>query len=278
MHSFDGLWVFVTGASSGIGLATARRLRQLGFQVLCTARSSESLELLRAEFGFSIFMEATDPSSVESAFLDAVRLSGGRLFGVFLNAGYGLPGFLEDVPRAALAHQLSVNVLATHQLMALSVKHMAQHADGRILINSSVLGVVAQPLRSSYVASKWALEGLADTLRLELVGTGIRVSLLEPGPVLTSFRSTARRALLSAVDIEHSRHRARYEPLLAKLANPGPVAPFTLSAEQCALIAARAFTDRSPKARYPVTLQARVLGPLKRLLPVSLMDRVASMF
>ena len=133
--------------------------------------------------------------------------------------------------------------------------------------NSSVLGLVAMPYRGAYNASKFALEGLSDTLRLELQGTDIHVSLVEPGPILSRFRANSLVALEKHIDIENSVHKVRYRRVLERLNKEGPAVPFTLPPEAVLKKVIHALEARKPRARYYVTVPTYLFGYLKRVLP-----------
>jgi len=153
---------------------------------------------------------------------------------------------------------------------------MRAQGEGRIIQDSSVLGFVAMPYRGAYVASKYALEGMTDALRLELAGTGIHPVLIEPGPILTRFRANSLAAFRRHVDIAGSPHRERYEAMLERLEKEGEAVPFTLPPEAVLKKLIRALEARRPKARYYVTLPTYLFGGLKRVLSDRLLDRIVS--
>lgn len=266
--------ILITGASSGIGEAAARRLRAEGWQVLATARRAADLERLAAAGLTPIELELASPDSVDAAAERVLDLTGGRLDALFNNAGYGQPGAVEDLPRQALQHQFEVNVFGPAQLTNRLLPAMRRQGHGRIVVNSSVLGLVALPMRGAYNASKFALEGLCDTLRLELYGSGIHVSLIEPGPIVSRFRANAHRHFLAHIDRESSPHAAVYAAMEARLTRPGPVAPFTLPAEAVVRHLRHALNSPRPRPRYYVTLPTYLLGTLRRLLGSRTLDRV----
>lgn len=252
-------------------------MRAAGFEVIASARREDDLEALRVEGFKAVHIDNSDTRSVEGGFAAALELaSDGRVWGVFCNAGYGQLGALEDITVDCLRAQLETNVIGTHALVRVACAHMRERGGGRILINSSVLGVVGMKLRGAYVASKFALEGLADVLRLEVADVSIGIGLLEPGPVYTRFRANALLAFREHVAPIQSRHTTKYSALQKKLATEGPVVPFTMSAEDCARIAMRAFTDQRVKPRYRATVQTHVFSALKRMLPARWMDRIAA--
>jgi NAD(P)-dependent dehydrogenase (short-subunit alcohol dehydrogenase family) len=277
----DGVWgngyVLITGCSSGIGLAVAKGLRSRGKRVIATARRLEDVRKLQEQGFEALFMDMDDVASIEVGFRQAEEVAGSAgIWAVFCNAGYGQPGAVEDLTSDGLEAQLRTNVIGTHAVIRSAIRHMRANGGGRIMVNSSILGFCAGPMRSAYVASKFALEGIADCLRLELAGSGISVSLLQPGPVLTRFRANGIVPFERYVVRAGSVFESRYEALGRKLRTEGPVARFTLPAESCIDPAWHAFAAKRPRARYPVTFPTKLMRVLKRLLPTRVIDRMAS--
>lgn len=264
--------ILITGCSSGIGLHCARRLAQRGWQVIASARRAESVAQLQREGFTAIVLDLDDSASIHAGVAQTLALTGGRLDALFNNGAYGQPGAVEDLPREVLRAQLETNLLGTHELTCLVIPLMRQQGYGRIVHNSSVLGFMPLAYRGAYVASKYALEGLTDTLRLELRGSGISVSLIEPGPILSQFRANAHRAFLAHIDREHSVHRAAYQRAEARLTKPGPAQPFTLSPEAVLQKLIHALESPRPRARYAVTVPTHLFAVLKRLLPTPALD------
>lgn len=266
--------VLITGCSSGIGHCAAHYLRQQGFQVVASARTAEDVARLQQEGLQAVALDLADEASIEAGVEQALALTGGSLYGLFNNGAYGQPGALEDLPTAALRQQFNTNLFGTHHLTRLLLPTMLAAGEGRIVQNSSVLGLVAMQFRGAYNASKFALEGYTDTLRLELAGTGVHVSLLEPGPIETRFRANARAAFLRHIDPEHSRHRQGYRQTLARLQKPGPSSRYSLPAEACMAPVYHALTSPRPKTRYPVTRATVMMSWFKRLLSDRALDRL----
>lgn len=265
--------ILITGCSSGIGYATAHLLRQDGWRVYSSCRRQEDVARLRAEGFHCMQLDITDDTQIQSA-IETVVTEFGHLDALFCNAGYGQTGAAEDLNRAALLEQFNTNVFGTWQCINAAMKIFRRQQHGRILVNSSILGYAAMPWRSAYNSSKFALEGLCDTLRLETHSSGIYISLLEPGPIATRFRPNALLKFKEYIDVEHSAHREAYLAQLNRLQANNPVAPFTLTAEQCASVCARALNARKPKARYPVTVPAHLFWYLKKFLPISWLDQL----
>jgi NAD(P)-dependent dehydrogenase (short-subunit alcohol dehydrogenase family) len=222
----------------------------------------------------SLPLDLCDATSIQSAVAEVLAQTGGRLDALFNNAGYGQPGAVEDISRAALREQFEINLFGALELTNQVIPVMRQQGAGRILYNSSVLGLVAFPYRGAYVASKFALEGLADTLRLELAGTGIHVSLIEPGPILSRFRDNAHAAYQRHIYAENSPHREQYAAMEARLLKKGPAALFTLPPEAVLKRVIHALESPRPHARYPVTAPAYLFAALRRLLPTRWLDAI----
>jgi len=266
--------VLITGCSSGIGRCVAHGLKARGWRVFATARQPADADRLRAEGLESVLLDLRDSASIRAAVMAVLDRTGGRLEALFNNAAFGLPGAVEDLSREALREQFETNVFGTLELTNSVVPVMRGQGGGRILYTSSVLGLVAFPYRGAYVASKFALEGLADTLRLELVGTDIHVCLIEPGPISSKFRDNAHAAYRRHIQTETSPHRERYAALEARLMKEGPAAPFTLPPEAVLKRAIHALESPRPRARYPVTVPTYLFGALRRLLPTRALDAI----
>jgi NAD(P)-dependent dehydrogenase (short-subunit alcohol dehydrogenase family) len=264
--------VLVTGASTGIGHEAARMLRGRGYRVLATARKADDLATLAAEGFEALPLDLGHPDSVAACASAAIDRTGGGPWALFNNAGFGLPGAVEDLTRAALRAQFEVNLFGTVDLTVRLLPAMRRAGAGRVVMNSSVLGFVSLPLRGAYTASKHALEAIADTLRLELHGTGVCVSLIEPGPVRSRFRENALAAFAEHVDPERSPFAARYTRATARGFAAINEPPFTLPPKAVARAVLKALSARRPRARYRVTLPAHALGVLTRVLPDRALD------
>ena len=180
--------ILITGCSSGIGLASAREMKARGWRVFATARKPEDLKRLRDEVGVeSLYLDYTEPDSIEKAARHVLEATDGRLSALFNNGAYGQPGAVEDLKPQVLRAQFEANVFGWHHLTSLLIPAMRAQKAGRVVFCSSVLGLVAAPYRGAYCASKFAIEALADALRLELAPSGIKVILIEPGAIATRF-------------------------------------------------------------------------------------------
>jgi NAD(P)-dependent dehydrogenase (short-subunit alcohol dehydrogenase family) len=266
--------VLVTGSSSGIGYCAAHGLRARGYRVIAAARKPEDVERLRREGLDSVRLDLDSTACIREALREVAELTGERLYALFNNAGFGQPGAVEDLSREVLRAQFETNVFGTLELSNLVIPWMRRAGEGRIVQNSSVLGFVSLAYRGAYNASKYALEGLYDTLRLELAGTDIHAILIEPGPISSRFRANALAAFRRNIDLEHSVHREKYLATLRRLGSEDPVAPFTLPADAVVQKLIRALESRRPKPRYYVTFPTYLFGTLKRLLGSRALDRV----
>jgi NAD(P)-dependent dehydrogenase (short-subunit alcohol dehydrogenase family) len=266
--------VLITGCSSGIGYCVAKGLQQRGYRVFATARRPESVEALGAEGFESLQLDLDDPASIRQAVDEILYRTQGELYALFNNGAFGLPGAVEDLSRDAIRAQFETNFFGWLELTNQVLPVMRNQGYGRIIQNSSVLGFVAMPFRGAYNATKFAIEGMSDTLRLELTGTDIHVSLVEPGPILSRFRANALAALQQYIDVEHSVHRERYQRVLQRLNKEGPAVPFTLPPEAVLKKVIHALEARKPRARYYVTFPTYLFGYLKRLLPTKTLDRL----
>lgn len=264
--------ILITGCSSGIGLACAKVLKERGWRVLATARRAEDQNMLREEVGVEpLSLELADPDSVANCAADALARSGGRLDALFNNAAYGQVGAVEDLTPDVLRRQIEVNLIAQHDLTRRILSTMRGQGHGRIVQCSSVLGLVSAPMRGAYCASKFAMEALSDAMRMELAGTGIHVSLIEPGPIRTRFVETALANFIKTVDIAASPHRERYEARLAGMQQGGRNR-FKLEPEAVAAKLVHAVESPRPKRRYYVTTPTYASAALKRLAPQGAID------
>ena len=263
--------IVITGCSSGIGLETAKYLRERDITVYPTARDLKDVEILRS-MGFEYAMElnVTKPEEIEKVIADVLAKEG-SIDVWFNNAGFGQPGALEDIRTEVLREQFETNVFGLHECTRQIIPVMKKQGYGKIIQHSSVLGLISLFGRGAYNASKYAIEGLTDTQRLELQGTGIYAVLLNTGPITSHFRENAMKKLRQNVDIEHSDHREKYlRSLQAKKSD----VPFNEEADSVARVVYRIILSEKPKPRYYITKATYLLGYLKRVLSTSLLDRI----
>lgn len=266
--------LLITGCSSGIGHAAAHAMAERGWRVFATARKEEDVARLREEGFEALKLDLDSSASIEAAVASVAQRTGGTLTALFNNGAYGQPGAVEDLSRDVLRQQLETNLLGTHELTTRVLPMMRAQGHGRIVHNSSVLGFAALPYRGAYVCSKFALEGLTDTLRQELLGRGIHISLIQPGPITSRFRENAHRAFRANIDTRHSAHAETYRKVEARLASQDGKGAFTLGPEAVVAKLIHALEHPRPKPRYAVTLPTHLFSALKRVLSTRGMDRV----
>lgn len=266
--------VLITGCSSGIGYTTAVELKNRGHKVIASARKAEDVARLEQEGFTAIQLDLADSKSINSAVKQALEIGNKQIDVLFNNSGFGQPGAVEDLSRDALRFQFETNVFGTQELTNLLIPVMRKQGQGRIIYNSSILGLVAMRYRGAYNASKYALEGLADTLRLELHGSNITVSLIEPGPILSKFRENSFALYKKNIDTEKSVHKDTYKAMEDRLQKEGTAVPFTLPAKAVADKVIHAVESDSPKIHYYVTFPTYLFAYLKRLLPASWLDNL----
>lgn len=268
--------VLITGCSSGIGLASAREMKSRGWRVFATARKAEDLARLEDEEGVeSLYLDYAEPESIVTAVAQVLEATGGKLTALFNNGAYGQPGAVEDLKREVLRAQFEVGFFGWHDLTARVIPAMRKQGEGRIVFCSSVLGLVSAPYRGAYCASKFAVEALADALRLELSATRIKIVLIEPGPIASRFLEHALEAYRRHIDLDASHHSEIYRTRIARLEEGGDQT-FKLGPEAVALKLAHALESRSPKRRYYVTVPTYAAALFRRFLPTSVLDAIAA--
>jgi len=267
--------ILITGCSSGIGAAAAHTLRGRNWRVFATARKRDDIDRLIA-LGFEAFrLDYEDPGSVAETAEAVLGLTDGKLDAVFNNGAYAIPGALEDIPAEALRALFEANFIGWHDLTRRLVPAMRARQTGRIVQCSSVLGLVAMKYRGAYTASKFALEAYSDTLRQELKGTGVHVSLIEPGPIGTRFTENALANFdrwIGEDGMNASVHRETYEKRRIRMESGEP-GPFKLPPEAVVKRLIHAVEAKHPKERYRVTVPTTLMAVARRVLPTRLLDR-----
>ena len=266
--------ILITGASSGIGAYCARALSEDGWRVFATARNSADIAALEADGLEALYMDYRDGGSIAAAFEEVTAKTGGRLDALFNNGGYAQPGAVEDLPVAALREQFEANFFGWHDLARRVVPAMRAAGRGRIVQCSSILGLAPVKYRGAYVASKHALEGLSLCLRAELQGSGVHVSLIEPGPVKSRIATNALTWFLANIDHENSPHRQAYQAQLSRLEAGGSASRLKVGPEAVCKVLRHALLSPRPRPHYVVTVPARTGVVLKRILPSRLFYRV----
>jgi len=270
----EGKSILITGCSSGIGLCVAEGLFKRGYRVFATARKQKDVKILLNKGMESFQLDLDDSVSIKRA-VDAVfNKTEGKLFALFNNGGFGQPGAVEDLKRDVLREQFETNVFGYLELTNLILPAMRRQGYGRIIQNSSILGFISLPFRGAYIASKHALEGLSDTLRMELRGTNIYVSIIEPGPIEAKFRQNAYAKYIDNIDAKSSHFHDKYKVMEERLIKETAPLPFTLPATAVLEKVLQALENSKPKARYYVTLPTYLFAGLKRLLPEFLLEKL----
>lgn len=268
--------ILITGCSSGIGHDAAHALHARGWRVFATCRQQADCDRLRAEGLDSFRLDYADEASIEAAVATALDRTGGTLDAIFNNGAFACPGAVEDLPRGALREIFETNLFGYHDLTRRLIPVMRAQGHGRIINCSSVLGLVGAKWRGAYVATKFAMEGLSDVMRIEMRGTGIHTILIEPGPIGTLIRQNAIPHFEKWIDWENSARRAQYEQLRGRLYEKRGPDPFELPASAVTRALIKALESPRPKARYYVTTPTYLMGFLRRVLPTSLLDWVIS--
>jgi short-subunit dehydrogenase len=264
--------VLITGCSSGIGLCIAIGLQKKGYRVFPTVRTKEDLKKLQ-DLGFeALYLELSSSDSIKSAVFKLYEKTD-SLYALINNGAYGQAGALEDISREVLEKQFQTNVFGWHELTNLLLPKMRNHDSGRIVYISSVLGFVAMPFRGPYIASKFAIEGLVSTLRIELCNTNIKFSVIQPGPIESKFRQNAYKAFKENVDTSNSHYLNQYESMIKRL-NSGKNAKFTLSPDAVLKCTIHALESNSPKNYYRVTFPTKLFALLGNILPSKWMDNI----
>jgi NAD(P)-dependent dehydrogenase (short-subunit alcohol dehydrogenase family) len=264
--------ILITGCSSGIGYRTAHALAARGYRVIASARQAADVAHLQSEGLTAVRLDLDDPTSIGDAVGEVLERTGDRLYALFNNAGFGQPGAVEDLSREALRAQFETNLFGLVELTNHVLPIMRRQGQGRIVQTSSILGIGALPYRGAYVASKYALEGITDTLRLELKGSGVFVSLLEPGPIESRFRDNSLAAFERNIRREGSAHEQAYAALERRLQGRQGGSRFKQGPEAVVRQLIHALESPRPRARYPVTLPTRFFAIARRLLPDRALD------
>lgn len=265
--------ILITGCSSGIGFDAANTLKERGHRVIATCRKTEDIQKLTGLGLEAILLNVDDTASIESAFKKVMDITEGKLDVLINNAGYGQIGALEDLNAELIRAQFQTNVFGLMELSRLAIPVMRKQGQGRIINISSVLGIISLPLKGAYNASKYAVEGLSDTLRLELKPAGIDVITIEPGPIESSWNHTLIDSF-NQIDIENSVFKKQYQTLQASAIQKKSDSTFTKKASAVTKKLIHAIESKKPKVKYSVTFPAYLFVCLKRMLPTRMLDRL----
>ncbi|MEH6726677.1 MAG: SDR family oxidoreductase, partial [Hyphomicrobiales bacterium] len=257
--------VLITGCSSGIGYHCAHAMQKRGWLVFATVRNKSDLRRLESEGLTVLHLDYTDQASITKCVEDVLTQTDGKLDALFNNGAYGQAGAVEDLRVDTLRAQFEANVFGWHELARQLIPSMRRNGSGRIVQCSSVLGFVSMKYRGSYSASKHAIEALSDTMRMELTGSGVHVSLIEPGPIESRFVEHSMEAFHREIDVDASAHKEVYAKRLARMKRGG-ASTFKLGPDAVQKRLVHALESRNPRPRYYVTIPTYVMGFLKRVL------------
>ncbi len=263
--------VLITGCSTGIGLKTALYLQKKGYMVFATARYQKDVKILKSRGLQAYKLDVTKKITIEQCLENVLSKTGGSIDVLFNNAGFGQTGAMEDISTDVLKKQFDTNVFGLFEVTNQVLKIMQTQGYGKIIQHSSVLGLVSLKLRGAYNSSKYAVEGLTDTLRLELINTDIYISLLNTGPIRSNFRQNAIKNLKKNVDIDSSRFKDIYYRNINATKSD---VPFSLEAIDVAKIVEKIIETKKPAPRYYITKATYIFGILKRLLSTALLDKI----
>lgn len=264
--------ILITGCSSGIGYDTAHYLHKNGYKVYVTARDAEDVKRLQDE-GLDAYMLDVTCSDDISRVLNTITKDDSELYALFNNAGYGQPGAVEDITTDVLREQFETNFFGLHELTRQAIKIMRKQGYGRIIQHSSVLGIISLRFRGAYNASKYAIEGLCDTLRLELMETDIHVCTINTGPIRSDFRKNAIKMFKKNVVSKGSVFEREYnEELLTVKEKDSDI--FTKNSDVVIKNILHALETKKPKPRYYNTFATHLLGGFKRVLSTSILDKI----
>jgi NAD(P)-dependent dehydrogenase (short-subunit alcohol dehydrogenase family) len=269
--------ILITGCSSGIGLAAAMKLREEDWRVFASCKQQVDCDRLRT-MGFEApRIDYTDTGSIHQGLNEVLEATDGTLNALFNNGAHAIPGAVEDMPTDALRSIFEANFFGWHELTRSLLPIMRAQGHGRIIQCSSVLGLVTMPWRGAYNASKFALEGLTDTLRIEMRDTNIKIVLIEPGPITSKIRENAIPHFERWINWKDTARAPHYETnLLSRLYNSNGPDPFELPPEAVVQKLLQALESKRPRARYFVTTPTYVMAGLRRLLPTWALDWVLS--
>lgn len=273
----DQKTILITGCSSGIGYDAAFGLRDRGWRVFATCRKQKDVEALNAQ-GFESFpLDYADDASIETALSNVMCATNGRLDALFNNGAFACPGAVEDLPRAALRSVFETNFFGYHDLIQKVIPIMRKQGHGRIINCSSVLGMVVLPWRGAYNASKFALEGLTHTLRIEMRDTPIHIILIQPGPITTKIRENAIPHFEKWIDWKVSYRAMQYEKtFLKRLYEDQGKDRFELPPSAVTKKLIQSLEAKNPRPCYYVTVPTYLMDVLRRILPTRALDWVIS--
>lgn len=268
--------ILITGCSSGIGQDAAITLHNQGWRVFATCRKQSDCDALIEQGLESFVLDYESSASVQAGAEECLSRTGGTLDAVFNNGAYAIPGCTEDLSRDALRTLFEANFLGPFELINALIPAMRKQGHGHIINCSSVLGFAAMPFRGAYNSTKFAMEGLSDTLRLELKNSGIHVVLIEPGPITTKIRKNSQKPFEQWIDFENSAQKDMYENVLNPrlYAEAGKPDKFELPPSAVTMKLIKALHSDNPNPRYYVTIPTHIAGILKRVCSTRMLDKI----
>lgn len=266
--------ILITGCSSGIGYDTAHYLHNNGYRVFASARKNEDVQRLKDEGLDAYLLDVTKPETISQTLETILAQTGGKLYAVFNNAGYGQPGAVEDISTDVLKEQFETNLFGLHEMTRQAIPIMRAQGYGRIIQHSSVLGLISLRFRGAYNASKYAIEGLCDTLRLELDKDDIHVVTINTGPVHSDFRKNATKKYYEHIDGKPTVFEKEYKKELLPYEGKKAKDPFTKNSDVVIANIVKALESKKPRPRYYNTSATHLLGGLKRILSTAILDKV----
>lgn len=273
--------ILITGCSSGIGFNVAKDLSNAGYQVFASCRKQSDVKKLQACYSdiHWLQLDVTDNDSIKLALDSILQITNGRIDAVFHNAGFGIPGAVEDLDKKIMQNQFDTNVFGVLELTNKIIPIMRQQGGGKIIVNSSILGFISLRYRGAYTSSKFALEGLFNTLRLELMDTPISVSIIQPGPITSQFRDSSYQNFLTNINYENSVHFNNYKNMQSNIlanqkATYKKLTLFELPPKAISKKILKILQSRKPRARYSVTIPTYFFRFLVRLLPTCILDKL----
>lgn len=269
--------ILITGCSSGIGLDAARTLKARGWRVFASCRKAEDCAALKSEGFESPRIDYAEAETISAGLAEVLQATGGTLDALFNNGAYAIPGAVEDLPADALRAIYQSNVFGWHDLTCRVIPVMRAQGQGRIVNHSSALGIVTLQWRGAYNSTKFAIEGLTDTLRIEMRGTGIDVITLNTGPVTSLIRQNSIPHFERWIDWEASPRVEQYRSKLrARLYQDSGPDAFELPASAVSRKLIHALESKQPKPRYFITTPTYLMETARRLLPTRARDWLLS--
>ncbi len=264
--------IFITGCSTGIGLDALKTLHKLGYNVIGSCRKQADVISLQQQNFKCLQLDLACSISINQAVTELTKITNNKVDVLFNNAAFGIPGAVEDLSRDAMRFQFETNVFGTQELTNKIIPIMRNNDGGKIIYNSSVLGFVTMPYRGAYNASKFAIEALADTLRLEVKKYNIQVSLIQPGPIISQFRANSYLQFKRWIANKPTVYTKNYQVMLDRLDTAESKTPFVLKEAAVTKALIHAIEHKKPKIRYRITTPTIAFSLLKRLLPARLLD------